>query len=58
MSDEDGGGVEVRLLRALARRDSGASEAVLNWLVNGTVPARIAGVDVAWPSGQPSKWVF
>ncbi|WP_267886842.1 MULTISPECIES: hypothetical protein [Mycolicibacterium] len=37
MSDE-GVGLEGRLLRALARRDSAASEQVLDWLVNGTRP--------------------
>ena len=54
----EGVGLEGRLLRALARRDSGASEQVLDWLVNGTAPERIPGLTVVWPPGPPSEWVF
>jgi len=57
VSDE-GVGLEGRLLRALARRDSGVSEQVLDWLVDGTRPERIPGLTVAWPPGPPSEWVF
>jgi len=50
--------LEGRLLRALARRDSGAADVILDWLVSGTRPVRIPGLTVAWPPGPPSEWVF
>ncbi|BCI84752.1 hypothetical protein MTY66_63770 (plasmid) [Mycolicibacterium sp. TY66] len=55
---DEGVGLEGRLLRAFARRDSGAADALLDWLVNGTLPGRVPGLTVAWPPGPPSEWML
>ncbi|CQA05565.1 Uncharacterised protein [Mycobacteroides abscessus] len=39
--------VERRLLELLVRRDSGVSERVLAWLVDGDLPPAM-GRDIAW----------
>lgn len=41
------GNVERRLLELLVRRDSGASEQILTWLVDGDLPPS-SGRDIAW----------
>lgn len=39
--------VERRLLEQLVRRDSGVSEQILTWLVEGDLPPS-SGRDIAW----------
>lgn len=39
--------VERRLLELLVRRDSGVSEQILAWLVNGDLPPAVER-DIAW----------